>query len=322
MNRRYLIVLVLSFCLTSFASADLHFTAPVVDLGDIRASVPLTHAFSFTNTGTDTVSVNELQPGCGCLRPHLEQRQFAPGERGLIPLEIHTLGQAAGPHRWYLTVIYTDGTTQHAQKLEVAANVITEVSVQPAALTLFAGGTLVHEVTLTDLRPQPLSIERVMTTSPDLRAQAAPFVKDAFGHWTSRIRVETGEGPTAPGQQDEALTIYTSDPLYRELRIPITIIQRVHQRVVATPAEVTLSMGPRLVRLRDTQDQPVVIESAIPDDGVISCSWAAGPDNQATLKLQADRAKLGDGPLRTVLRVQLSQPVREVLTIPVVVPND
>jgi hypothetical protein len=81
-------------------------------------------------------------------------------------------------------------------------------------------------------------------------------------------------------------------------------------------------MGPRLVRLRDTQDQAVVVESVTVDVPGIVCSWAAGPDNQATLKLQPDRARLGDDPVRASVRVQLSQPVREVLTIPVVVAND
>jgi hypothetical protein len=321
MLRALLIALTLTCC-SSLARADLRFPAPSVDLGDIRAGVPLSHAFSFTNTGPHTVSVTQLQPGCGCLRPHLEQHDFAPGAQGTIPLEVHTLGQAAGPHRWYLTVIYSDAATQHAQKLEVVGNVITEVSVQPAALTLFTGGTLVHEVTLTDLRAQPLNIERVLTTSPNLRAQAAPFVKDAFDHWTSRIRIEIGDQPTAQGPQAETLTIYTNDPLYRELRVAVTLIQRSSQRVVATPAEVTLSRGPRLVRLRDAQDQAVVIESATADDPAIVCSWAAGPENQATLQLQPDRAKLRDDPIHATVRVQLSQPLREVVTIPVVIAND
>jgi hypothetical protein len=315
------VALVLSAQFTSFAAAELRFTTPTVELGDVRAGVPLAQVFRFTNTGPDTVTLTQVQPGCGCLRPRMEQRSYAPGESGVIPLDIRTLGQAAGPHRWYMTVLYADGAVQREQKLEVVGNVVTEVSVQPAGLVLFAEGALAHEVTLTDLRPQPLTIERVETTSPQLRAAAGPLVKDAFGHWTSHIRVET-TGQLPPGQQNEMLTIRTSDPLYRELQVSVTIIQRVGQRIVATPAEPTLSAGPRLVRLRDTQDQAVVIESVAADDPAIRCSWAAGPDNEATLKLQADRAALGDRSLHTAVRVQLSRPVRDVLTLPVVVPND
>ena len=79
----------------------------------------------------------------------------------------------------------------------------------------------------------------------------------------------------------------------------------------------TYPAGPRLVRLRDTQDQPIAIEGVTADDAAVSCSWAAGPDNQATLKLQVDRARLRNPTLHTQIRVQVISPVREILTIPV-----
>jgi hypothetical protein len=223
--RAWPIALALVTCLADIAAADLRFLPPAVDLGDARAGLPMAHAFHFVNDGPDTVTLLQVLPGCGCLRPRLDQPRIAPGEHGSIPLEIHTLGQAAGPHRWYMTVVYTDGAAEHSKKLEVSANVVTEVSVQPASLTLVAEGSVTYEVRLTDLRPEPLVIERVVATSPHLRVEAAPLQKDAFGHWTSRIRVQTaGELPV--GRQDEVLTIYTNDPIYRELKVAVTLIRR------------------------------------------------------------------------------------------------
>jgi hypothetical protein len=154
-----------------------------------------------------------------------------------------------------------------------------------------------------------------------LCVQAGPFVKDAFGHWTSHIRLET-TAAMPPERQDEWITICTSDPLYRELKVAVILLPRAGRRIVATPSEVNLSAGPRLVRLHDQRDQAVVIESVTADDPVVVCSWAAGPDNQATLKLQHDRTAPGDHPQRTFVHVQISQPAREVLTIPVVVAKD
>src|SRR5437764_15023342 len=80
--------------------ADLRFDSTSVKLGEIRAGVPLVSQFTFVNDGPGTVELTEARPGCGCLSPRLEQRPFAPGQRGTIPLEIHTLGQAARPHTW------------------------------------------------------------------------------------------------------------------------------------------------------------------------------------------------------------------------------
>jgi hypothetical protein len=320
-TRAWPIALALFTCFASFADAELRFLAPAVDLGDARAGVPMAHEFHFVNDGPGTVTLLQVLPGCGCLRPRLDQLRFAPGEHGSIPLEIHTLGQAAGPHHWYMTVVYADGAAERDKKLEVSANVVTEVSVQPASLTLFAEGSVTHEVRLTDLRPQPLVIERVVATSPDLRVEAAPLQKDAFGHWTSRIRVQTaGELPV--GRQDEVLTIYTSDPLYRELKIAVTLIRRGSPRILATPSEITLASAPRLVRLRDAQDQAVTIERVTADDPAVICSWAPGPENQATIKLQAAPTLLPGGTLHTQIHVEVKTPVRENLTIPVVVSND
>src|SRR5262249_35153224 len=152
--------------------ADLHFDGTTVKLGEIRAGVPLVSQFTFVNDGPGTVEVLEARPGCGCLVPLLEQRQFAPGQRGVIPLEIHTLGQPAGPHTWQLTLTYRDGEQFREKTLAVTATVVIEVSVQPASLTLFADGPVTHELTLTDLRPKPLAITRVETTAPWLHGKA------------------------------------------------------------------------------------------------------------------------------------------------------
>jgi hypothetical protein len=320
-TRAWPITLALFACFADFAAADLRFLAPAVDLGDARACVPMAHEFHFVNDGPDTVTLLQVLPGCGCLRPRLDQLRFAPGEHGSIPLEIHTLGQAAGPHRWYLTVIYADGAAERDIKLEVSANVVTEVSVQPVSLTLFAEGSVTHEVMLTDLRPQPLVIERVVATSPNLRVDAGPLEKDAFGHWTSRIRVQTA-GELSIGRQDEVLTIYTSDPLYRELKVAVAVIRRGSTRLIATPSEITLGTAPRLVRLWDRQNQAVTIERVTADDPAVVCSWAPGPENQATIKLQADRNLLPGGALHTQIHVEVKCPVREDLTIPVTVSND
>src|SRR5947207_10267145 len=91
------------------ARADLRFDATAVNLGEIRAGVPLVSQFTFVNDDPGAVEVSEVRPGCGCLSARLEQRRFTAGQHGVIPLEIHTLGQAAGPHTWQLTIAYRDG---------------------------------------------------------------------------------------------------------------------------------------------------------------------------------------------------------------------
>jgi hypothetical protein len=296
------------------AAADLHFDAVKVDLGDIRSSVPLARQFSFVNVGPESAELVEARPSCGCLKPRLEITRFQAGQRGVITLDVNTLGQPAGPHAWQVTLIYKLGDQIHEQRLEVSANVVTEVSVQPAAVTLVVEGSLTHELTLTDLRAKPLSITKVETTSAWLSAQAGPLVRDAFGNATSKIRLAVTRACPV-GRHDERVVIHTDDPAYRELNVAVTVVKRAAACCTATPSEVTLAGGPRFVRLTDREDRPVVVEGVQAGHPALACHWAAGPEHQATVKVEIDLSHWDGKPLQTQVQVQISSPVREVVTI-------
>jgi hypothetical protein len=204
---------------------NLRFEAVSLQLGEIRSGLPVACHFAFINTGQSKVELVEARPGCGCLKPQLPQRQFGPGKRGIMPLELKTLGQPAGPYTWQLTLVYRDGDQLREQALQVMATVVTEVTVQPASLTLVTEGALSHEVILTDLRTEPLQNVTVQTSSPFLRATTGPFNKDGFGNSTCKITVESA-GELPAGRHDEMLVIHTNDPLYSEFTIPITIVKQ------------------------------------------------------------------------------------------------
>ena len=246
-------------------------------MGEIRSGLPMTCQFDFANCGKKALEVVEVRPGCGCLKPRLDQRSFTPGQRGMLPLEVQTLGQAAGPHTWHLTVHYREGGSDQIreQALEVNATVVTEVSVQPAALTLVTEGGLSQEITVTDLRAAPLKIVGVKSTSAQVQVEAGDFAKDANGNFSSKITVQAS-ADLEPGRHDEFLVIHTDDPQYGEFKIPVTVVKQVTRRITAMPAEVLLHSS-ALVRLRDQQDQPVVVECVTSDHPNVICQWAPGP---------------------------------------------
>jgi hypothetical protein len=101
------------------------------------------------------------------------------------------------------------------------------------------------------------------------------------------------------------------------LKVSVTVVKRAAGICTATPSQVSLSDVPRLVRLADQQNRPVVVEGVTAGDPAVSCHWAPGPENQATLKLQVDRTQWNGTALDTEVRVQIGSPVREVVTIPV-----
>src|SRR4051812_32791912 len=153
------------------ARADLRCAQAMVDAGEVRSGVPLKHRFHFVNVGPGAVQVTDVRPSCGCLTPRLEQRRYGPGEEGSLLLEVNTLTQPAGPHTWSAQIRYESGGHPQELSLLLGARVRTEVSVQPAALTLYTDTGIGHELTLTERRTHPLIVRAVETGLPEVRGQ-------------------------------------------------------------------------------------------------------------------------------------------------------
>ena len=119
------------------------------------------------------------------------------------------------------------------------------------------------------------------------------------------------------------LWIYTSDPVYGQLQIPVTLIGQERPAITVTPGEVRLQvvegqpLPSTLVRLRPAGQKAVMVQSATADDPAITCTFAHGPFNEATLKIQVDAARMVGGELTSTVRIQIREPVEQVLTIPV-----
>jgi hypothetical protein len=305
----------------STARADLRFAAPRAKVGELRSGAKVAHSFAFVNEGPDAVEILEARPGCGCLTPLPARRVYGPGEEGSIPLEINARGQSAGPHTWRLALRYRAGAAERETTLEVTAQVLTEVTLQPAALTLFADGPLTQEIVLTDTRPHPLTVTATATSCPALRARLTEPYRDGLGHWLRKITLEIDACPE--GRHAERLLVYTNDPDYRELEVPITLVKRARQRLTATPDRVALRLAPGdtaascCVRLVDRQGDKVIVEAVTADKSGIVCRWAPGPGNGATVRMQVERDRVGAGAFEGTVRVRLSAPVPETVSIPV-----
>ena len=314
-------VLLLALSAT-FARADLAFANAAVDVGEVRSGTPLKQRFAFVNSGSGTVEIIGLQTSCGCVKPQLEKRTFAAGEKGELVLEVHTLSQSAGAHTWRLQVSYRDGGEARETELLLAGRIVTEVTAQPATLTLFTGGAVAHNITLTDLRDKPLNVTAVHSSSPHLRGTVTQTAGDEAGHRRVTINVALGAG-CPEGRYEEAVVIVTDDADYRELTVLVTIVKRPRQKVSASPETVSLaaargqSVPSRIVLLRPAGEEAVVVERIEADDPAVNCTWARGPANCATLKVAIDRTRLPADGLRSAIHVHISKPTAETISVPV-----
>lgn len=306
---------------TGYVWADLHFDGPLADVGEVKAGVPLSRRFDFRNEGPNQVEILEARASCGCLTPKLAKRFYEPGEAGFFLLEINTLSEPAGPHQWTVHVAYRDGDRRNEQTIALSARVITEITLQPAALTVFANGGVGHSILLTDLRPKPLGVAEVRTTSPRLRAKLADEYRDKAGHVVRKIKLEVADD-YPEGRHQEAVTLFTDDPTYRELKVPVTIIKQSRQRVQVSPNPAILvgqagrPIPSRVLLVRDWEGQGVEIEKVVADHPGIHCTWARGPGAMATVKIIVDGTRLTGDVLNSAIHIHVAKPVAEVVTIP------
>lgn len=306
----------------SAARAELKLRQPRVDLGELKCGLDAKHMAWFTNQGPGPVEVQEVKVPCGCMKPRVERKTYLPGQEGCVQLEVQTLAQSAGEHRWPIHILYTEAGEQRQAVLELTGRVVAEISVDPAALTIYAARSVRHEVLVTDFRPNPFQVTDVTTTAPGLQARLVERFGDKKGNMTYRVRIEVTQG-FPEGRSEDLITIATNDPVYRELRVPVTVTKHARQRVTASPGIVSFRAATgqpipaRLLLLRDSRDEPIVIDRVTADDPAIVCTFAQGPSATAAVRLTIDKLRLQRDHLLGSVQIHLSKPVAQSVTVPV-----
>ena len=296
------------------AQAQLQFAQPAIHVGTIYSGRPLVREFAFRNAGALPVEIVEAKGSCGCARPKLAQRMIAPGASGVLPVELNTLGQAAGANSWSVAVKTKHGEQAATENLRIDAELVREVSIEPAALQLFVKGALSSTLMLRDGRAKPLTIRAVQASAPQLNVRAEAVQSDVHA-----IHVEVA--PDFPeGRHEEVLSIFTDDPDYRELTMPVSIVKTAKQRVSATPSSVVLAGRPvasKIVLLRDAEEQPVTVGKVSANHHNVHCSFAAGPGTMTTLRVRCTAQEIPPDGLHAEVQVEISGPAPHVVVIPV-----
>lgn len=308
-------------------AAPLAVAQPLIDCGDVRAGLPLVQKFRLTNRARDVLKITDLVAlNCGCVRATMTARALLPAENAEVTVEVNTLGQPAGANSWKVAVRYrvdaTDGRPPASGEeiLELKAQVVREVTVEPVAVSLILDGPAKHTIKVADHRARPLSVRSVQTSSPHLKAvsQRGAPVPDSPRAYA--IALEVLESLPV-GRHTELVTIDTDDPEYKSFQVPVQITKRPANQVAALPEQVSLRLATgqtaasALVRLRDGSGQRVAIEKAEADHAAVRLKWASGPDAMATLRVTVEPGLSKAGP--ATVKVYLSEPPGQVISIPV-----
>jgi hypothetical protein len=286
------------------AADPLQVAEAAIDAGEVRVGPPLVRRFIFTNAGNEPLMITDVRSSCGCLVPSLAKRVYEPGQRGELAVEVNTLSQPAGPHRWIFSLGYRCGAAAGERNFELTANLRQEIEITPAAIAFRGNNPPPALVTIRDRRSRPLTVRSVV---PSVYLKAK----------TNGNAVEVRVADDCPeGRHAVALAIMTDDPDYREIKLPVTIDRQPRRRVTALPARVTLvTGGSTLVQLK--ADEPVRVEAIEASTPALTCRWTPGPGDRATVRIGLDRSKWDGQPFNGELRVRLKAPSGETIPIPV-----
>lgn len=302
--------------------ATFHAPAPLAAKGDVKAGPLLTHVFDLFNNSGGSVTITKLEAGCGCLQPTLAAQMLPPGIQTKLTVEVNTLAQPDGMHRWQVTVCYkleTPGApaVNGELLLNLTANLSRDVSVSPPQVAFSTATEASQVLTVADKRAKPLTVTKAASSSPHLVVE----VKPAAGQPRTQSVTLKLLAAAPAGHRDEVVVLYTDDAAYPELRIPVRVLKRAAGGVTATPDAVTLRLatgeteGSALVQLRSPDGKAVSVASADSDLPGVVVKHSTGSGALATVRITIPEA-LAAQPGRCTVRVRLSEPGGEV-AIPV-----
>lgn len=112
--------------------AQIQFAKMEHDFGKIEGGASVKFDFVFTNTGTATLEVTNVQPACGCTTTGAWSKKVEPGQSGSIPIQFNS-GTFSGPiHKTVTVSSNTPGQPQTV--LNLRATVFKSVDVNPPAV--------------------------------------------------------------------------------------------------------------------------------------------------------------------------------------------
>jgi hypothetical protein len=291
-------------------------TVAEVDLGELKAGPVVAHTFDLTHAGdAGTITLSDIESGCGCAKPELTAKELKPGEAAKLTVRVNTLTQREGPNGWPVRIHYRHGTTEHALDLKLTAKLVREVSVTPPLLAVSTAGSITQTLKVEDRRAKPFAVSKVVSSNPAITATIGSATSG-----TQEVTVAVKEELTV-GTHDATVTLHTDDPAYPLLVVPVKVHKRGPDDPVATPAAATVRFAKgqaeasALVQIRHGGKKVGIAKAECSTAGVtVKHSEGHGP--VATLRVVVAAATAG-ATGQTEVTVTLSLPAGGKLVIPV-----
>lgn len=99
-------------------SEDLH------NFGPLTAGEVVSFTFIFRNEGTKTLTITDVDSGCGCMEVYIPEKNILPGQEGQIEVIYNSAGEVG---RQLKTITLFSNGEENKKEIYIKANVTNEV---------------------------------------------------------------------------------------------------------------------------------------------------------------------------------------------------
>lgn len=101
-------------------AASFNWSKTTVDLGELKLNKPVTHEFTFINTGSAPLVISSVKASCGCTVTSYTKSPVAVGSKGFVSATYN----AATPGVFTKTIIVNANTTGGVTQLVIKGEVV------------------------------------------------------------------------------------------------------------------------------------------------------------------------------------------------------
>ncbi|MCA9023729.1 MAG: DUF1573 domain-containing protein [Planctomycetaceae bacterium] len=212
---------------------SLAFDQYLVNRRDVGLAPVIMGEYHFTNTGAEPLTITDLDPSCGCLRPRLmldeekkEKNTYQPGESGYFVVGVTTANEVPGPHTYSVKVNYQDPQSQQTTVRFKVNLPEKKVTVDPPQLAIYQNNSQQQPnqatVYVTDYRGNEIAVTDATSNSDVIDVEVQTPVVDEHGN--TRVPVVLHVPSVVPvGRAVSQVTIKTNDPEFSVIRIPVLV---------------------------------------------------------------------------------------------------
>jgi hypothetical protein len=100
------------------------FSEEIHNFGSLKAGEIVSFTFIFRNEGTKTLTITEVDSGCGCTEVIIPEKNISPGQEGRIEVIYNSAGEVGNQLK---TITITSNAEQTKKQLFIKAKVTNEL---------------------------------------------------------------------------------------------------------------------------------------------------------------------------------------------------